>query len=476
MTLVTVVGYYNRFSYMRVFWKFDFVLNYTVPDLELPVDVFCVIAIILYLIFQPYYCIIIAPRIGVTIIEKSLFGTTLFLNAFQKWLLETMLVNSEVCEHMRSHDSRCRAFIHYHTNRQNLTQAQNDLYTDVENGASLTYTCTLELFIGVLALLLYLPAPVQKSALEMMMASGAALIHPTPSSHLKNIFPKWISGFLWGKQKSREEHEFSEIRTPKTHWALRILFYIICFILAVLPLYIIYIVPIISVDDDHNHDHNFLLLLARLFLHFGLFAFLSFLNFYVYLNCKLQPILEEPDLIILVIASFIIAIKLLARSCLQLVTFFIFKISIYPISAILMNAVTTIFEILSFFIFIHFTQKFFYLGHKSHPESGKRWLHMFPTSFLGLYFLFYGIIGFAMYYLLNRLHLPFHSTGSDILDNALSIVHSLYPTTTLYNMTIALCYGHIVEQFHGARLYDFKRQKEDIKGSGAEVKLKLGQH
>uniref|UniRef100_A0A914PKI8 Uncharacterized protein n=1 Tax=Panagrolaimus davidi TaxID=227884 RepID=A0A914PKI8_9BILA len=377
---------------------------------------------------------------------------------------------------MRSHDSRCKAFIHYKTGREDLTMSQNDMYTDVENGASLTYTCTLELFIGVLALLLYLPAPVQRSALEMMMASGAALIHPNPPSTMKKHFPKWISGVLWGKQKSKEEHEFSEISTPKTHWALRTIFYIFCFIWGLLPLYIIYIVPVISVDDDHNHDHNILLLSARLILHVGLFAFLVFFNFYVYANCKLQPILEEPDLIILVIASFIIAIKLLARSILQCVTYFIFEIPIYPISAILMNAVTTIFEILSFFIFIHFTQKFFHLGHKSHPESGKRWLHMFPTSFLALYFLFYGIIGFAMYYLLNRLHMPFHSTGYDILDNALSIVHSLYPTTTLYNMTMALCYGHIVEQFHDARLYDFKRQKEDIKGSGSEVKLKLGQH
>uniref|UniRef100_A0A914XJ97 G protein-coupled receptor n=1 Tax=Plectus sambesii TaxID=2011161 RepID=A0A914XJ97_9BILA len=120
--------------------------------------IFDIIFIIVFLVFVPIlivFAFAFSPSFAIGEAILNVVGSTLLLCFLQKWILETLLVNSHLCEELEVEGRTCihEKEIHYEVTLDNLTHREYRLYSTLTHNNPLIYTCTMELFPAVWALL-----------------------------------------------------------------------------------------------------------------------------------------------------------------------------------------------------------------------------------------------------------------------------------------------------------------------------------
>uniref|UniRef100_A0AC35FHH3 Uncharacterized protein n=1 Tax=Panagrolaimus sp. PS1159 TaxID=55785 RepID=A0AC35FHH3_9BILA len=97
----------------------------------------------------------VAPVTHISVFDKTLFVSTLLINAFQKWVFESIEVHMEMCEEFNHAKHMCKTYINYTTSTKDLSHPKQELYASTNYLDPLTYTITMELFFACIALLFH---------------------------------------------------------------------------------------------------------------------------------------------------------------------------------------------------------------------------------------------------------------------------------------------------------------------------------
>uniref|UniRef100_A0A914V2B0 Gustatory receptor n=1 Tax=Plectus sambesii TaxID=2011161 RepID=A0A914V2B0_9BILA len=120
--------------------------------------IFDIIFIIVFLVFVPIliaFALAFLPSFVIGEAVLNILGSTLLLCFVQKWIMETVLVYTHLCEELEAEGRTCTQEneIHYEVTLKNLTHREYRLYTTLTHTSPLIYTCIMELFPAVWALL-----------------------------------------------------------------------------------------------------------------------------------------------------------------------------------------------------------------------------------------------------------------------------------------------------------------------------------
>uniref|UniRef100_A0AC35G8X8 Gustatory receptor n=1 Tax=Panagrolaimus sp. PS1159 TaxID=55785 RepID=A0AC35G8X8_9BILA len=156
-TAITLYGYFNHIATERIYWQFDFVLHYkTNKEVENIQDCFYIIGVMVFLLVLLNYLLRVAPVVGIPLWFKCVLLVTLFFNAAQKWIYESIEAHMEMCEELNKNDTLCNLYIHYDTSTKSLSKLEKWLYYATKGLTPLTYTITMELFIACMAIVVHL--------------------------------------------------------------------------------------------------------------------------------------------------------------------------------------------------------------------------------------------------------------------------------------------------------------------------------
>uniref|UniRef100_A0A914VSQ1 Gustatory receptor n=1 Tax=Plectus sambesii TaxID=2011161 RepID=A0A914VSQ1_9BILA len=397
--------------------------------------IFDIIFILVFLVFVPIliaFALAFLPSFVIGEATLNILGSTLLLCFVQKWIMETVLVYTHLCEELEAEGRTCthENEIHYEVTLKNLTHREYRLYTTLTHTSPLIYTCIMELFPAVWALLVCT---------------------------------------IRRRDHISANRQYDPDYEPKTY---RITVCYILLILALLikvALFILQSILLPYYDDHHTTDNAQLINASVQLLSYACNIALFWTvretwhcigdNIPVmtkvgkFLKKFSKPwtwiVFDQPDLAILILSGFITFTTALIKFIVHLAVYSGSSLNAVAIAAIFMGDLANLVMILSFYIQFTLIKKFLLFNKSSMKQLAEFQfiLHLAPTAIV------INLLMFGAIYASKSSILPPYPTNNVSRDNMLALLESAYPGSYLYLTTAAVCWAHVVERMYKAGAY-----------------------